>query len=91
VVLFGALVSMPLAPLRGVVWLAKKTGEEAEREYYNTGTISRQLDEVAQAREEGTIDDAAADALEESLVARLLEARHVIPHHVIDKEGDRDE
>ena len=72
--LFSALVSLPLAPVRGVIWVAEQVREEAEREYYDPGTIRRQLDEVAEARENGAIDDTEADALEEALVARLIEA-----------------
>jgi hypothetical protein len=73
--LFGALISLPLAPVRGVAWIAEKVQEEAERQYYDPDTIRRQLEEVAEARERGEIDDAEADALEEALVARLIEAR----------------
>jgi hypothetical protein len=73
--LFGALISLPLAPVRGVAWIAEKVQEEAERQYYDPDTIRRQLEEVADARERGEIDDAEADALEEALVARLIEAR----------------
>ena len=72
--LFSALVSLPLAPVRGVVWVADKVRQEAEREYYDAGNIRRQLDAVAAARDDGTIDDAEADALEEALVARLIES-----------------
>ncbi len=72
--LFGALFSLPLAPLRGVVQVAETVRQEAERQYYDPGTIRRQLEEVADARENGTIDDAEADALEEALVARLIES-----------------
>ncbi len=72
--LLGALAALPLAPARGVAWVAEKTRDEAERQYYDPENIRRQLEKVATAREEGTLDDAEADALEESLVARLLEA-----------------
>ncbi|MFC8800766.1 gas vesicle protein GvpG [Promicromonospora sp. NPDC057138] len=72
--LFSALVSLPLAPVRGVVWIAEQVREEAEREYYDPGAIRRQLDQIAEAREDGSIDDTEADALEEALVTRLLEA-----------------
>jgi gas vesicle protein GvpG len=72
--LFGALLGLPLAPVRGVVWVADKVREEAEREYYDPGNIRRQLEQVAEARENGTIDDTEADALEEALVARLVES-----------------
>ncbi len=72
--LFGALFSLPLAPVRGVVWVAEKVLDEAERQYYDAGAIRRQLEAVDEARQNGTIDDAEADALEEALVARLIEA-----------------
>jgi hypothetical protein len=74
--LFGALFGLPLAPVRGVAWIADQVLQEAEREYYDPGAIRRQLEEVAKAREFGAIDDAEADALEEALVARLVEGRH---------------
>ncbi|MCK9792424.1 c-type cytochrome biogenesis protein CcmI [Isoptericola sp. 4D.3] len=72
--LFTALVTLPLAPVRGVVWVAEQVRTEAERELYDPGTIRQRLDEIARARQEGTIDDADADAAERELVARLLES-----------------
>lgn len=72
--LLGALFTLPLAPVRGTIWVAEQVLGEAEREYYDVGKIRRQLDDVGQARERGEIGDAEADALEESLVARLIEA-----------------
>ena len=72
--LLTALVTLPLTPVRGVVWVAEQVRSEAERELYDPGTIRRRLDDVAHAREAGTIDDAEADAIERELVARLLES-----------------
>jgi len=72
--LLSALVTLPLAPVRGVVWVAEQVRSEAERELYDPGVIRHKLDEIARAREEGTIDDADADAAERELVARLLES-----------------
>ncbi|GAA4427874.1 gas vesicle protein GvpG [Georgenia halophila] len=68
------LLSLPLAPVRGTVWVAEQVLEEAEREYYDAGNIRRQLEAVEEAREYGEIDDAEAEAMEEALVARLIEA-----------------
>ncbi|GHH80366.1 gas vesicle protein GvpG [Promicromonospora soli] len=73
--LLGALFGLPLAPVRGVAWIADQVLQEAEREYYDPSAIRRQLEEVAQARERGEIDDTEADALEQALVARLVEGR----------------
>ncbi|GAA1646467.1 gas vesicle protein GvpG [Georgenia ruanii] len=68
------LLSLPLAPVRGTVWVGEQVLEEAERQYYDAGAIRRQLEEVAAARESGELGDDEADALEEQLVARLIEA-----------------
>lgn len=72
--IFSGLLSLPLAPVRGTVWVAQQVLDEAERQYYDVGALRRQLEEVALARESGEIDDDAADALEEQLTARLVEA-----------------
>ncbi|MFP3714908.1 gas vesicle protein GvpG [Puerhibacterium sp. TATVAM-FAB25] len=72
--LLSGLLSLPLAPVRGTIWVAEQVKREAERVYYDPGSIRRQLEDVERAREEGALDDAEADALEEQLVARLIEA-----------------
>lgn len=72
--LFSAIVGAPLAPLKGTVWVAEQVRDEAEKRYYDPGAIRRQLEEVADARESGAIDDDEADERERDLVARLLES-----------------
>lgn len=71
---FFGLLTLPLAPVRGTVWVAEQVLHEAERQYYDVDALRRQLEEVDQAREHGELDDEEADALEEHLVARLIEA-----------------
>jgi hypothetical protein len=72
--LFSALFGLPLAPVRGVGWVAERVLEEAERQYYDPGTIRRKLEEVAEAKAAGTISAEEAGALEQELVNRLIEA-----------------
>lgn len=69
------VLSLPLAPLRGTTWVAERVLEQAERQHYDPALIRRHLDEVADARESGEIDDEQADALERELVARLIQSR----------------
>ena len=73
--LIGALVKLPLAPLTGTVWIAEQIQAQAEAEYYDEGAIQAQLREIDEARRAGTLDDADADAAEDSLMERLLEGR----------------
>lgn len=72
--LFSALVTAPLAPLRGTIWVAEKITNEAERQYYDPGNIRRQLRDVEEARNSGALSEEEATELEHKLVARLLKA-----------------
>lgn len=71
--LIGGLLTLPLAPLRGVMWVADKVKEEAERQWSDPASVQQAMLEVESMRESGQISDAEADALEEDLLQRLLE------------------
>lgn len=72
--IFSGLITLPLAPLRGTVWVAEQVRDEADRELHDPAVIRRQLEQIAEARREGTIDEAEADTAERELVARLIRA-----------------
>ena len=71
--LITGLVTWPLAPVRGMVWVADQVLHEAERQWYDPATIHRELDDVAARREAGELTAEEADLLEDDLVQRLLE------------------
>jgi gas vesicle protein GvpG len=73
--LITGLLTLPLAPVRGTVWLAERIQEQAEEEYYDEGTIQAQLAEIEQARERGEIDEEEATLAEDALLERLIAAR----------------
>lgn len=73
--LISGLLTLPLAPVRGTVWVAEKVLEEAEREYYDEGAILSQLQDIEAARAEGTIDEEEAARAEDALVERMMEGR----------------
>jgi len=70
--LLSALVRLPTAPIRGVVWVADQVLHEAERQYYDPAVIRQELDEVDQLRRDGLISDEEADEREEELISRLM-------------------
>jgi chorismate mutase len=74
--LFTALLTLPLAPVRGTVWIAEKIQEQAELELYDESTIQQQLAELAAARENGTYDEDEIERAEDMLIERLLELRN---------------
>jgi cytochrome c-type biogenesis protein CcmI len=75
--LITGLLTLPLAPVRGVIWVAEKVEQEAERQYYDPAALQQQLEELEEQRSAGLIDDEEARALEDLLVQRLIEGgRH---------------
>ena len=73
--LITGLLTLPLAPVRGTVWIGELLLAQAEAEYYDEGTIRARLMEVEAAREAGEIGDEEAAAIEDELVARLIAGR----------------
>jgi Gas vesicle protein G len=73
--LITGLLTLPLAPVRGTVWLAERIQEQAEREYYDEGAIRAQLLDIEDAREAGEISEEEAAQAEDALVERLIAQR----------------
>ncbi|HET7051929.1 MAG TPA: gas vesicle protein GvpG [Solirubrobacteraceae bacterium] len=69
--LFTGLITLPLAPVRGVVWVAERVAEEVERELYDEGNIRRQLLQLELDHEDGKLSDEDRSAQEEILLQRL--------------------
>ena len=70
--LISGLLTWPLAPVRGIVWVAEQVQDEAERQWSDPAAIREQLDALDARRQAGLIDDDEADAIEEELVQRLM-------------------
>ncbi|HET6877497.1 MAG TPA: gas vesicle protein GvpG [Jatrophihabitans sp.] len=70
--LFTGLLTLPLAPVRGVVWLAEQIEREADRQWRDPASVRRQIAEVDAAFEAGQLTAAERDDLQDDLVARLL-------------------
>ena len=73
--LITGLLTLPLAPLRGVVAVAEQVRQQAEEEFYDPVRIRRELERVDQMRHDGTLTEEEATAWEDELVERLLVAR----------------
>jgi hypothetical protein len=69
--LITGLLTLPVAPVRGVAWVAGKVAEEAELELYDEQRILRELDELEVAHEEGLISDETFDQGVDELLTRL--------------------
>ncbi|HKP90174.1 MAG TPA: gas vesicle protein GvpG [Thermoleophilaceae bacterium] len=75
--LIGALLTLPLAPVRGTVWLAERVEEQAEDELYDESAIRTGLIELEAMRESGEVDEADIEAAESALLERLMVIRGI--------------
>ncbi len=72
--LFTGLLTLPLAPVRGVIWLGERLLEQAYSELNNPETIYRRLEEIEEARASGELSAQESAAAEAELVAQLMRA-----------------
>ena len=73
--LITGLLTLPLAPVRGTMWIGEQILEQAEAELTDDGIIQAQLMEIQAAREAGEIDEQTAAEAEDMLIERLIAAR----------------
>jgi hypothetical protein len=69
--LVSGLLLLPLAPLRGTLWIADHLLEEAERQMADPRAVRARLAALNRALEEGTIDEATFEKEEERLLQLL--------------------
>jgi hypothetical protein len=73
--LFTGLLTLPLAPVRGVVWVADQVAQEAERQLYDEGSIRAELVALELAAEEEAMSEDEIRAREDELLERLAISR----------------
>jgi Gas vesicle protein G len=74
--LITGLLTLPLAPVRGVAWIAEQLAAEADRELHGSSeTVRRELTELQRDRAFGQIDDEEYTEREAALLARLSALR----------------
>ncbi len=69
--LITGLLTLPLAPVYGVVWVAEQLQDAAERELHDPGVLRAQLAALNQELENGDISLAEFEQAEEELLDRL--------------------
>ncbi|MFB6477401.1 gas vesicle protein GvpG [Streptomyces virginiae] len=67
------LLTLPVAPVRAVTWVAQRVVDQAEEEYYDPAPIWRGLADLEQQLLRGEIDQETFDRQEEELIDRLEE------------------
>ncbi|MFI8966519.1 gas vesicle protein GvpG [Streptomyces sp. NPDC053493] len=71
--LITGLVTFPLAPLRGTLWVVDQVLTAAEREYYDPEPVVQELKDLERRLGSGEIDEDEYDRREDELLDRLEE------------------
>jgi hypothetical protein len=69
--LIGGLLTLPLAPVRGLAWVFEQVVDEAEAQLHDPARIRAELADAEAALERGEIDEPTYEALERELLDRL--------------------
>ena len=70
--LITGLLTLPLAPVRGTVWVAEQLRAEAERRMDDPAYIEQQLADAEASYERGEITEEEFELLEDELLRRLI-------------------
>jgi gas vesicle protein GvpG len=73
--LITGLLTLPLAPVRGVTWVAEQLAEEADRQLYDEAQIRNEMLALELEYDDGLIDEEERQRLEEELLERLRVAQ----------------
>ena len=73
--LLAKLLTLPLAPVRGVIVLAEQLEQEADRQWRDPTSVRQEIAAVDAAFEAGELSAQERDERQDALVARLLPPR----------------
>ena len=69
--LIGGLLTLPLAPARGLGWVLDQVVQEAEAQLHDPTRIRAELADAEAALERGEIDEETYENVERELLGRL--------------------
>ena len=70
--LISGLLTLPLAPVRGVAWIGEVLQEEAERQLAEAESPERRLAELDVRRAAGEVSEEEAAAIEAEIIDAML-------------------
>ena len=73
--LFTTLLTLPIAPVRGVVWVAEQVADEADRQLYDEDRIRSELLQLEIDYDDGKLDEEEREHMEQGLFDRLAIAQ----------------
>ncbi|MFI7664662.1 gas vesicle protein GvpG [Nocardia sp. NPDC049526] len=70
--LVSAILSLPLAPVRGVIWLGELIQDQVEQQLQDPAAVRRELEEIDAAAAAGRLSDEERKQAQQSVLDRRL-------------------
>lgn len=70
--IFSAILGLPLAPVRGVVWISEIVRDQVEEELFSPAAMRRDLEAVEEALRSGQISEEEAAREEDAIIQRVV-------------------
>jgi hypothetical protein len=71
--LLSTLLTLPFAPVKGVIAIAEIVRDEVDAQLHSPVTIQRELEEVERARAAGEMSEEEVAQAEQQILSRLIE------------------
>lgn len=75
--LFSAVFGLPLAPVRGVVWIGEVIRRQVEEETTSPAAMRRDLEAIEEGRRSGRISEDEAARAEDEVLHRVTRRKDV--------------
>lgn len=70
--IFSAILGLPLAPVRGVLWIGEIVRDQVEQEMSSPAAMRRDLEAVEEALRSGQISEEDAAREEDAIIRRVV-------------------
>ncbi|WP_327151834.1 gas vesicle protein GvpG [Nocardia sp. NBC_01329] len=77
--LLSSIVTLPLAPVRGVVWLGEVIQDQVEQQLHSPAAVRREIEEIEAEAAAGRLSDAERDRALREALSRLSRPPGGIP------------
>ncbi|MEV6431647.1 gas vesicle protein GvpG [Nocardia sp. NPDC051463] len=72
--LLSAIVSLPLAPVRGVMWLGELIQDQVEQQLHNPVALRAELEEIDRAAAAGALSEEEQKQAQQAVLDRMTGA-----------------
>ncbi|WP_040790008.1 gas vesicle protein GvpG [Nocardia paucivorans] len=70
--LLTAIAALPLAPVRGVLWLGELIQDQVEQQLHDPATIRRELEEIEEDAAAGRISEGERARAQQEVLGRMI-------------------